>query len=128
MTQRVLTVVGLLAVGSAAQARNSPLDGQPAVRHKMELRTGRFELTPMADMSVAADYRATYSAGIKAEWHMTDMLSFGGMIFFGASANTGLSNQVKDSLPETATPGDPTPTKLQFSEHVNDTPMHGSLH
>lgn len=110
-----------------AEARKSPLSGQPAVRHKMELRQKRFELTPTFDMSVAADYKNTLSGGLKAEYHLTDMLSVGGMILFGTSLDSSLTQQIDDSLPDSETPGEPTPSKSQFKDHLNTTPFHGSL-
>src|SRR3990170_592016 len=75
-------------------------------------------------MSVAADLKNTYSAGLKAEYHLTDMLSIGGLVFFGVSADTGLATQIRDSLPQNMG-GDPTPTKDQFDDHLNTTPLHG---
>lgn len=129
MKQTGLTLSILAATflsSSAAEARKSPLAGQPAVRHKMELRKLRFEVAPTFDMSVAADYKNTLSAGLKLEYHLTDLLSIGGRILFGASLDSGLTSQIEDSLPTTEMPGDPTPTRSQFKDHLNETPFHGS--
>ena len=52
------SAVALLSLGLAtpalAQTRTSPLDGQPAVRHKVELRDHRFEITPTFEASISA--------------------------------------------------------------------------
>lgn len=110
-----------------AQQRKSLLEGQPVVRHKMELRDKRFELAPSFDMSIAADYKTTLGFGAKIEYHLTDMLSIGGMIYYGRPLNTGLTNQIEDSLPDS--PGtDPTPSKSQFTEHLNELTLHGGAH
>jgi outer membrane beta-barrel protein len=118
----------LLAGVADAQTRRSPLDGQPAVRHKFELRDKRFQVSPTFDMSVAADYKHTLSGGLKLEYHLTDGLSLGGMAFFGGGMNTGLMEQIHESLPTSTTPGDPTPSRSQFRERLNTIPFHGSLH
>src|SRR5262249_37756663 len=89
----------VLLCGSTAQARESPLADQPAVRHKYELRESRFEITPTFEASISAYFRHTLSGGLKLEYHLTDALSIGGMVFFGASMNTGLMDQIVDSLP-----------------------------
>lgn len=117
-----------LAIPTLAQARKSPLEGQPAVRHKYELRLQRFEVAPTFEATVGADYKHTLSGGIKAEYHLSDTLSFGGLVFFGASMDTGLTEQIRDSLPTTQSPADPTPSRQTFDNHLNTMPIHGGIH
>jgi outer membrane beta-barrel protein len=131
---RILASAAALAAAFAfapgvASARKSPLEGQPDVRHKYELRLSRFELSPTFEATVQADYRHTISGGLKAEYHLTDALSIGGLIFFGAGIDTALTEQIEDSLPGDGSvpPGDPTPDKGQFRDHLNDTPLHGGV-
>lgn len=130
-----LVVAGILgagllgAPGVALADRESPLAGQPAVRHRLLLVKGRFEIAPAFESTVNADYKHTVSGGLKAEVHLTDMLSFGGLGFFGKSFNTGLTKKIIASdLPNTSTPGDPTPTEAQYTQHLNEMPLHAAAY
>jgi outer membrane beta-barrel protein len=120
-------LVLVAVVASAAEARESPLADQPAVRHKYELRDGRFEITPTFEASIAADFRHTLAGGLQLDYHLTDSLSIGALIFFGTSFNTGLMNQVIDSLPPAGQETYPTPSKDTAQQHANSIPIHGGL-
>ncbi len=119
--------VAAVFVPGSASARKSPLEGQPDVRNKYELRLLRFEVAPTFEATVQADYKHTVSGGLKLEYHITDSLSFGGMIFFGTGLDTALTESVRDSLPTTVGGGDPTPTRDQFNSHLNTMPLHGGV-
>ncbi len=101
----------------------------PAVRNRLLLVKGRFELTPAFEGTVNADYRYTLSAGLRAEYHLTDMLSAGAVGFFGTGVDTGLAGRIIDSLPAMEeSPDDPTPTQDEYSQHLNDMPIHGAAY
>jgi len=121
----LLAAAVALAVPASAFARKSPLEGQPDVRHKYELRTLRFEVAPTFEATVQADYKHTVSGGLKLEYHISDSLSFGGLIFFGTGIDTQLTEAVTNSLGNTADMNDPTPTRDQFTQHLNTMPLHG---
>jgi outer membrane beta-barrel protein len=131
-TSRFLTAAGLLvalslaAAPASADERKSPLEGQPAVRHRKLLVKHRLELTPAFESSVNADYRHTLSGGVKAEYHISDMWSIGAVGLFGTSFNTGLASRVIDTLPDAPIDNDPQPTKTQYDEHLNSIPVHGA--
>jgi outer membrane beta-barrel protein len=126
MRTTIKTTLALaLLVPAAAGARDNPLAGQPAVRNKVEYRDLRFELTPTFEGTIKADFRHTLSVGIKAEYHLTDYLSVGGMVFYGFSPNTGLFNQIKATLPTTQPTDDPTPSQDDAEQHANRIPLHG---
>lgn len=108
------------------------LEKQPAVRHRLLLVKGRFELTPAFETNVNAEYKYTLSGGLRAEYHLSDMLSFGAVGFFGTSVNTGLTNRIVDSLPESAADKEPdeelTPIRDEYTQHLNDMPLHGAAY
>jgi outer membrane beta-barrel protein len=104
------------------------LRDQPAVRHRLLLLNGRFELSPTFEATINADFRQTLSGGLKAEYHLSDMFSVGGVGFYGQSVNTTLTDRILATLPENPTPGDPTPSKAQFSQHLNSMPLHGAAY
>ena len=100
---------GFLALPAVAHAdRESPLAGQPAVRHKLELREKRLEIAPTFEGSVSADFKYTLSGGVKIEYHLLDWLSFGGLIFYGGDMF-------------------PTPSRATAEAHANRMPLHGGL-
>lgn len=101
---------------------------QPAVRHRLLLVRGRFELTPAFEANVNADYKYTLSGGLRAEYHLSDMLSFGAVGFYGVSVNTGLTGRILDSLDPNSPPGDPDPTPTEYEQHLNDIPIHGAAY
>jgi outer membrane beta-barrel protein len=121
----LLAATTAVAVPSVAFARKSPLEGQPDVRHKYELRTLRLEIAPTFEATVQADYKHTVSGGLKLEYHITDSLSFGGMVFFGTGIDTQLTTAVNGSLQPTRDPNDPAPSQADFKDHLNTMPLHG---
>jgi outer membrane beta-barrel protein len=101
---------------------------QPAVRHRLLLVKNRFEVAPVFESTVNADYRHTLGGGLKLEYHISDMFSFGVVGIAGTSINTGLVNRILATLPDTAPEGDPTPTKTEFEQHLNSMPVHGAAY
>ncbi|HWN69008.1 MAG TPA: outer membrane beta-barrel domain-containing protein [Haliangium sp.] len=129
----------ILATPISAMAQEDDDDGrnvatslaeQPAVRHRLLLVKGRFELTPAFEANVNADYKYTLSGGLRAEYHLSDMLSVGGIGFYGTSLNTGLTDRILDTLLEVDPGGDtdPTPTRDEYEQHLNDMPLHGAAY
>jgi outer membrane beta-barrel protein len=124
------TPVSALAQEDDDGGRNvaTSLAEQPAVRHRLLLVKGRFELTPAFEANVNADYKYTMSGGLRAEYHLSDMLSVGGIGFYGASLKTGLTDRILATLDENNPDGDPTPTKAEYEQHLNDIPIHGAAY
>jgi outer membrane beta-barrel protein len=131
-----LAVAAVFLVGSVSELahaedgdeRKSPLEGQPAVRKRKLLVKKRFEVTPLFESSVNADFKHTLSFGLKAEYHLSDMFSIGGLGAYGIPLNTGLTSRIVDTLPATGTPGDPTPSQTEFEEHLNEMPLHAAVY
>jgi outer membrane beta-barrel protein len=130
LTSITIALLGsLLIFESAAEAqRKNPLEGQPAVRHRLLLVKQRFEVTPAFEASVNADFKHTVSGGLKLEYHLTDMLSIGAVGFFGTGIDTGLNSRIVDDLGTMEVEGDPTPTRAQWEEHLNTIPVHGAAY
>src|SRR5262245_518541 len=84
-------VASLFAAGDArAERRKNPLDDQPAVRHRLLLVKNRFELTPLFESTINADFRHILGGGAKLEYHLSDMLSLGAIGVYSTSLDTGL--------------------------------------
>ena len=122
-----LAVLAWAALAAGGVASAAPLSEQPAVRHKVELRKLRFEITPTFEASLAAYFSHTIAGGLKIEYHLTDSLSIGAMGFFGTGFNTGLMDQIVKSLGDTPVEDTKEPTREQAREHVNTIPLHGGI-
>ena len=127
-------VVGIPGI-AAAQEEDNPakqLAEQPAVRHRLLLVKSRFELSPAFEATVNADYKHTVGLGLKIEYHLSNMLSFGVVGLYGVSFDTGLVSRIVDNLPERGSsqdiPGDPTPNKQEYESHLNTMPLHGAVY
>ena len=107
--------------------RRETLAEQPAVRHRLLLVAKRLEATPMFESTINADFRHFVGGGIKLEYHVNDMLSFGGIGVFSAALDTKLTTRVIDTLE--ADPDDATrePSQDEFAQHLNKMPLHGSV-
>jgi len=130
ITSITIALLGSLLVfeGAAEAQRKNPLEGQPAVRHRLLLVKQRFEITPAFESSVNADFKHTLSGGLKLEYHLSDMFSLGAVGFFGAGVNTGLNSNIINGLPADASDGDPTPSRNQWEQHLNTIPIHGAAY
>jgi outer membrane beta-barrel protein len=125
--------LSLPAIGNAQLEEDeedtaTSLASQPAVRHRLLLVKGRFEAAPIFEATLNADYRHTVGGGLKLEYHISDMFSFGVVGVAGKSFNTGLVNRILATLPDTSPEGDPTPTKAEFEQHLNAMPLHGAAY
>ena len=77
-----------------------PLDGAPAIRHKYEVRKGRFEVGPSFAFSLNRAFMHALLLGLKAEYHINDYLSVGADIGFGLNFQTGLAGELHDTYPD----------------------------
>jgi hypothetical protein len=110
-------VVGQTTVAFAE--RRNPLDGQPAIRNKRELRKLRFEITPEFVTSINQDYRHAFGFGGNLEFHLTDWLGIGVQGSYTFNTNTALESKVEGQLPTGTyqTPG-PQPTLSVHEQRV----------
>ncbi len=93
--------LGLVLLSSTVLAqkeeRRRTLEGQPAVRHRYELREGRFEIGPSFGFSLDRAMRHTFTIGAKLEYHFHDNFSVGADVGYGLGFNTGLASELEDS-------------------------------
>jgi outer membrane beta-barrel protein len=132
-------VLGALAGSAAADRVRNRLDKEPAVRARLLLVRGRVEVQPLFESTINADFRHTIGGGLKLEYHLTDMFSFGAIGVFGTSINTGLVDKIVKTLETEGNcvdlNGDPTdcdmtrePSKEEFLQHLNKMPIHGAAY
>ena len=127
-------VAGLLGVatldGTAmADRRTNGLEKDVAVRHRRLLVAHRFELTPLFESTMGADFKHIVGGGLKLEYHFSDMLSFGVVGVASASLNTGLVDKITGSgLPSMPDPKSREPSVDQYLDHLNSMPFHGAAY
>jgi outer membrane beta-barrel protein len=119
---KYLPIVLLVAAAPtrALAERRNPLEGQPAVRHKVELRKLRFEITPQFLTSTNQDYKNAFGPGVMLQFHIFDWLGIGAQFAYTFNTNTPLENKVRDQLKNVTSytyPG-PQPTLQMHDERV----------
>lgn len=130
------TTLVLLGLGASlvlpgvaeAQRRKSPLEDQPAVRHRLLLVKNRFEITPSFESTINADFRHIVGGGVKLEYHLSDMLSFGAVGIFATSLDTGLVKKIMPTLEEAVDDDTREPSQNEFEQHLNEMPIHGAAY
>ncbi len=127
----ILAALGVLAASAgtaAAQSRKSNLDEQPAVRNRLLLVAKRLEATPLFESTINADFRHFIGGGLKLEYHLNDMLSFGGIGVFTTALDTKLTKRIKDTLEDDVNDMTREPSVEQFEQRLNSMPLHGALY
>jgi outer membrane beta-barrel protein len=124
-------VAVLLASHEEARAdrRTNDLEKQVAVRHRRLLVKNRFEVTPLFESSIDADFQHIIGGGLKLEYHLSDMFSIGAVGVGSTAIKTSLTNRIIDTLPPNAMDTSPrTPSVDQFTQHLNTMPFHGAAY
>lgn len=124
-TRFILSVGALacLAAPAHAEGRN-PLAGQPAIRHRVEMRKMRFEISPQFVMSVNQPYLIGVGGGAALQFHFTDWLGLGASFHYTANIAAPLAGRIEEALPPAyASASDPSaglrqPSKQMFRDHV----------
>jgi len=137
-TTTILSALAIAAVGvvplvgdiqeAHAERRENGLRTDKAVRHRRLLVNGRFELTPLFESTINADFRHIIGGGVKLEYHLGDVLSIG-VIGVGATAlNTGLVKKIEPTLEATVDPATREPSRDEFMTRLNSMPLHGAAY
>lgn len=128
----VIALGGLFAVEAAtapeahAERRLNSLGKDVAVRHRRLLVKNRFEVTPLFESTINADFRHIIGGGLKLEYHFSDMISVG-VVGVGATAlDTGLVKKIEPTLEVTSDPATREPSRDEFMTRLNSMPLHGA--
>lgn len=108
--------------------RQSSLAKDVAVRHRRLLVKNRFEMTPLFESSIDADFQHTVGGGLKLEYHLGDMFSIGVLGVGSTSLHTSLVDRVVATLPDQPSTTSKDPSKAQFLDHLNSMPLHGAAY
>ncbi len=106
----VFLAAGLYA-NEASAKKKGPLEGEPIVRKKMQLRKFRFQLTPYVGMSLSQPFVHMGYVGAKATFHFADWIGVRGTFGYGVvPLESKLLRAINSGgLPEGRAPGSPDP-------------------
>ncbi|HET9626385.1 MAG TPA: outer membrane beta-barrel domain-containing protein [Kofleriaceae bacterium] len=116
------------AIPAHAEPRQNSLAGDVAVRHRRLLVKRRFEVTPLFESTVNADFRHIIGGGLKIEYHLSDMWSIGAVGVASTAINTALVNKILPSLEKTTDNATREPSQTEFKDHLNSMPLHGAAY
>lgn len=98
-------LVLVLVSSSAFAEKKNPLEGQPAIRNRYEVRDNRFEVGPSFAFSLNRNLRHSFLVGLRANYHINNYFSVGTDLAYGVGFNSGLHGELADSYalaPDTA--------------------------
>ncbi len=121
-------MVATALLSPAVAHADRALDQQPAVRNRLLLVAKRLEATPLFEATINADFRSIIGGGLKLEYHLNDMLSFGAIGVFAASIDTKLTDRVLQTLEPDVDDATREPSKTEFAQHLNKMPIHGAAY
>lgn len=124
----IASVVSSLAGTAHAERRTNGLAGDVAVRHRRLLVKNRFELAPLFESTINADFRHIIGGGAKLEYHFSDMLSFGVVGVGSTSINTGLVKKILPTLEMNKNDATREPSVAEFQDRLNTMPVHGAAY
>ena len=125
-----LAVVGVLAATGVAQAevRHNSLADDVAVRHRRLLVKRRFEVTPLFESTINADFRHIIGGGLKLEYHLSDKWSIGAIGVASTSLTTKLVDKIRPTLEGTVNDKTREPSRDEFMDRLNTMPLHGAAY
>jgi len=74
-----------------------PLEDQVAIRHRYELRKGRFEVGPAIAFTLNRAFMNAVLFGLRAQYHINDYLSLGTEWTFGVNYQSPLTGELDDT-------------------------------
>jgi outer membrane beta-barrel protein len=118
----LVPLVGQAGVAHAElPERKSPLADAPAVRHRHELRSLRFEIGPGVTTTIGQDFYHAVMVGGKASFFLSDWLAISGM--FGHNLTTDMKtsfhSRLEGALGGPRMAGDRAPTLAEAQQGMN---------
>jgi outer membrane beta-barrel protein len=125
-------IVSPTAEAHAAKGDEDPLAGQPAVRHRRQLREHRFEIGPAFGFTLGRSYRHAFMVGAKLQYHITDYLAVGGEFQYGVNWDAGLVGEIEQTYARDEAEFDTLRNRLSDVQMAGDvrlvfTPFSGKL-
>lgn len=117
----LLVAISISALPLVAHAqRKSPLADAPAIRKRLELRSGRLELGAGAGTTIGQDFYHSVFVNVKLGFHFTDWLSISGVAGFAlANIDTGFKNSIITTLDPNDIPNNRAPSMTAANATMN---------
>lgn len=97
---RLPIFLGLVCISSVALAeKENPLEGQPAIRNRYQVRDNRVEAGLSLAFSLNRNLRHNILIGAKINYHINNYFSVGTDMAAGIGFNSGLHGELDDSYP-----------------------------
>ncbi len=125
----LLAVNSITATDASAERRLNGLPDAVAVKHRILYVKNRFELSPLFESTINADFRHIMGVGAKLEYHFSDKLSIGvvGVASPGPlNRDTGLVKKIMPTLENGTNDDTREPSQQEFEAHLNTMPLHGA--
>ncbi len=123
----LVALVGSTGLAEAERRKNS-LPGDVAVRHRKLLVKGRFEVTPLFESTINAEFQHILGGGLKLEYHLSDMLSIGGVVVGSTQLNTKLTDRIVPTLESGTDTATREPSQDEFTLRLNKMPVRGAAY
>ena len=114
------------SASAATTRRRNSLPTDKAVRHRRLLVSGRFEATPSFESTINPEFQHIVGGGLKLEYHISDMLSIGGVAIGSTQFNTKLTDRIVPTLESSAMDNTREPSQEEFTSRLNTMPVHGA--
>lgn len=128
----IAALAALLTAGvvsdAAAERRTNELAKDVAVRHRRLLVKNRFEVTPLFESTINADFRHILGGGAKLEYHFSDMLSVGVIGVYSVALKTKLVDKILQGLEPDVNDMTREPSQAEFESRLNKMPFHGAAY
>jgi outer membrane beta-barrel protein len=111
-----------------AGRRLNNLHNDVAVRHRRLLVANRFELAPLFESTINAEFQHIIGGGAKLEYHIGDMLSIGVVGIGSTQFNTKLTDRIVPTLEDNTNTATREPSKDEFTLRLNKMPVHGAAY
>ena len=121
---------GFVATEQDAQAdrRKNSLPGDVAVRHRRLLVKGRFEVAPLFESTINAEFQHILGGGLKLEYHLSDMISIGGVVVGSTQLKTKLTERIVPTLESGTDSATREPSRDEFTLRLNKMPVRGAAY
>src|ERR1043165_1180517 len=131
-----LAAIAASGLADAEPRKNTALAKDVAVRHRRLLVKQRFELAPLFESTINADFRHIIGGGAKLEYHLGDMFSIGAIGVASTALDTKLVDKIVPTLMTQAEKQQMVnagmrirePSKDEFLARLNTMPFHGALY
>lgn len=103
------------------------LEDGDAIRRRMLLRGGRFEIAPAVGFTLNDPFRRTVLYGVQINYHISDSFALGGTVFGGYGMSTDLTDRIESERPDRAKSGAFTDIAFQGTVDLVFTPIIGKF-